>query len=323
MWLLGHVADQLLLEDVKGAREMLALAMVAIEQSAMDNGKWEVAWILSLQEDPPQQLFAHRPPATNPRLRAFGPLCPADWQCERAGLAQHPPCRSPTKETRRRKARRRAGRSRQKTQAAQVPQEAKSSGRPEPSRKHMKHASQGKAKPSPVSDDVPFVGQSCPRSWNLDFSPSCRANGFSADDSLPTRSPLQTFSFLRWTSSLCHQVLSSCTPFASFLKWTLVRSGVCKSVVPSPLPKVGVFHVSKGAGSRERRRKAFDQAVHITVMALNFWHADFKFPPLSSLALTPSPSQPDVLDGVRRMVKDFGSCETLSKSPPLAVDRFL
>ena len=288
MWLLGHVADQLLLEDVKGAREMLALAMVAIEQSAMDNGKWEVAWILSLQEDPPQQLFAHRPPATNPRLRAFGPLCPADWgatcQCERAGLAQHPPCRSPTKETRRRKARRRAGRSRQKTQAAQVPQEAKSSGRPEPSRKHMKHASQGQAKPSPVSDDVPFVGQSCPRSWNVDFSPSCRANGFSADDSLPTRSSLQTFSFLRWTSSLCHQVLSSCTPFASFLKWTLhiARSSEvasAKVLFPLPLPKVGVFHVSKGAGSRERRRKAFDQAVHITVMALNFRHADFKFPP--------------------------------------------
>ena len=79
MRLLGHVADQLLAGDVKGAQEMLALAMVAIEQSAMDNGKWEIAWILASQEDPSQQLFAHRAPATNPRLRAFGPLCPADW----------------------------------------------------------------------------------------------------------------------------------------------------------------------------------------------------------------------------------------------------
>lgn len=42
-------------------------------------GKWEVAWILSLQEDPPCQIFSHRPQHTNPRLRAFGPLCPADW----------------------------------------------------------------------------------------------------------------------------------------------------------------------------------------------------------------------------------------------------
>ena len=79
MWLLAHVADQMIAGDQVGAQEMLALAMVAIEQSAMDGGKWEVAWILSLQEDPPSQIFSHRPQHTNPRLRAFCPLCPADW----------------------------------------------------------------------------------------------------------------------------------------------------------------------------------------------------------------------------------------------------
>ena len=79
MWLLSHVADQMLAGDQVGAQEMLALAMVSIEQSAMDGGKWEVAWILSLQEDPPSQIFSHRPQHTKPRLRAFGPLCPADW----------------------------------------------------------------------------------------------------------------------------------------------------------------------------------------------------------------------------------------------------
>jgi len=50
-------------------------------------------------------------------------------------------------------------------------------------------------------------------------------------------------------------------------------------------------------------------------MALNFWHADFKFPPLDSLALTPSPSQADVLDGIRRMVKAFGSCKDAFEIP--------
>ena len=65
--------------DSVGAQEMLALALVAIEQSAMDGGKWEVARILSLQEDPPMQIFSHRPHHTNPRLRAFGPLRPAGW----------------------------------------------------------------------------------------------------------------------------------------------------------------------------------------------------------------------------------------------------
>jgi hypothetical protein len=177
----------------------------------------------------------------------------------------------------------------------------------------MRHDSTGIAKSSPPSNSVPFVGQSCPSSGNVDFPSSCRANGLSADDALPNWSSLQTFSFLQWTSSLCRQVLGSCTPFACFLKRTLhiARSpevAPAKVLYPLPLPKVGVFQVSAKAGSKERRRKAFDQAVHITVMALNFWHADFKFPPLDSLALTPSPSQADVLDGIRRMVKAFGSC---------------
>eukprot|EP00438_Fugacium_kawagutii_P012774 Skav217634 [mRNA] locus=scaffold1334:19891:21624:- [translate_table: standard] len=79
MWLLAHVADQLIAGDVVGAQEMLALSMVAIEQSSLDQGRWEVAWILALQEEPPPQIFASRSAQTNPRLRAFGPLCPAEW----------------------------------------------------------------------------------------------------------------------------------------------------------------------------------------------------------------------------------------------------
>ena len=51
----------MLLGDVKGAQEMLALAMVAIEQSAMDNGKWEIAWVLALQEDPPSSSLLTAP----------------------------------------------------------------------------------------------------------------------------------------------------------------------------------------------------------------------------------------------------------------------
>ena len=79
MWLLGQIGDQMLMGDTRGAQEMLALAMVTVEQCAQDNGKWEVAWILSLQEEPPIGLFQHRPASTNPRLRAFAPLCPPDW----------------------------------------------------------------------------------------------------------------------------------------------------------------------------------------------------------------------------------------------------
>ena len=53
MWLLSHIADLMLQEDHIGARDLMALTMVTLEQAALDNGKWEVAWLLSLQEDPP------------------------------------------------------------------------------------------------------------------------------------------------------------------------------------------------------------------------------------------------------------------------------
>lgn len=79
MWLLCQVADQMIQGDVMGSMEMLALVLTSVEQAAQDGGKWEVAWLLSLQEDPPPGVFSARPASANPRLRAFSPLCPAEW----------------------------------------------------------------------------------------------------------------------------------------------------------------------------------------------------------------------------------------------------
>ena len=78
-WLLAQIGDQMVNGDDKGAQEMLALALVTVEQAAQDGGRWELAWVLSLQEDPPQSLFHAKSQATNPRVRAFAPLCPAPW----------------------------------------------------------------------------------------------------------------------------------------------------------------------------------------------------------------------------------------------------
>ena len=79
MWMLCQIADQALVNDFKGVQELLALMMVSLEQCAQDNGRWDLAWVLSLQEDPPTGVFNARPAQTNPRLRAFAPLCPAPW----------------------------------------------------------------------------------------------------------------------------------------------------------------------------------------------------------------------------------------------------
>lgn len=85
-----------------------------------------------------------------------------------------------------------------------------------------------------------------------------------------------------------------------------------------------MFDLRRSAGSRERRRKAFDQMFHIVVMALNFWHADYRFPSLSLIARAPSPSQAVLLEKLRRIVKAFGSCDgEFSIYHPVAEDALL
>ena len=79
MWCLAHVADCLLRQDVVGAQEFLALTLVALGQSVIDHNRWDFAWILTLLEDPPAQLFHARPCSSNPRSRAFSPLSPVAW----------------------------------------------------------------------------------------------------------------------------------------------------------------------------------------------------------------------------------------------------
>lgn len=58
---------------------VIALTMTAVEQSVQDNGRWELAWQLTLLEDPPHQLWGYRGNNLNPRVRAFAPLCVQRW----------------------------------------------------------------------------------------------------------------------------------------------------------------------------------------------------------------------------------------------------
>ncbi|CAK9024640.1 unnamed protein product [Durusdinium trenchii] len=184
MWLLCQIGDAMLNGDNKGAQELLALTMVTIEQAAQDNGKWEVAWILSLQEDPPPGLFMARPASTNPRLRAFSPLCPPEWAATALSFVKEVDIIS----TRR--------------------QEAL------PSKKTQKQ-------------------------------------GEETDN--PKKKP------------------------------------------------------QRRCGSRQRRRLMVDRAFHVCIMALNFWHADFKHIPVESIAKEPSPAQAQALVNLKRMLRAFGS----------------
>ena len=79
LWLLCQIGDAMVVQDHKGAQELLALTLVSVDQAAQDGGKWDLAYLLSLQEDPPQSIYTSKGSSTNPRLRSFSPLCPQPW----------------------------------------------------------------------------------------------------------------------------------------------------------------------------------------------------------------------------------------------------
>ena len=51
----------------------------AIEQATMDGGSWDIAFLLSLFEDPPLQVFQDRMTLTHSQGRPFTPLAPSPW----------------------------------------------------------------------------------------------------------------------------------------------------------------------------------------------------------------------------------------------------
>eukprot|EP00435_Cladocopium_sp_Y103_P013722 s2211_g3.t1 len=78
MWILAHAMDPAAKDDFHGTKEYLALLTAALEQSALDNS-WGVAYVLSLMEEPPQQLFADRMMPVSATGRPFAPLVPPSW----------------------------------------------------------------------------------------------------------------------------------------------------------------------------------------------------------------------------------------------------
>ena len=53
--------------------------MVGVEQACMDHGRWELAYRLTLLDEPPSQLWSYRQAGYDPKLKAFAPLCPQRW----------------------------------------------------------------------------------------------------------------------------------------------------------------------------------------------------------------------------------------------------
>lgn len=77
-WIVAHAFDAGAQEDVHAMKEYIAILAACLEQSAMD-GNWQLAYILSLMEDPPQTVFTDRMGQLTVTGRPFSPLVPPQW----------------------------------------------------------------------------------------------------------------------------------------------------------------------------------------------------------------------------------------------------
>ena len=71
--------DFTMTENWGAAKDTVALLTVCIEQAVLDSGRFEVAQILTLQEDVPASVFTNRQLAMTSRARAFAPLSDQRW----------------------------------------------------------------------------------------------------------------------------------------------------------------------------------------------------------------------------------------------------
>ena len=78
-WILGHAIDAASAEDFRMTKELIALLMVAVEQAVVDRGDWTLAYMLTLMEEPPIQVFQDRTASIAQHARPFGPLVPPPW----------------------------------------------------------------------------------------------------------------------------------------------------------------------------------------------------------------------------------------------------
>ena len=78
LWVLAHAMDSAAQGNFHMSKEYMALLAVSLEQSSLDHN-WDLAFILSLSEEPPMQMFQDRLHPVASLGRPFSPLCPPSW----------------------------------------------------------------------------------------------------------------------------------------------------------------------------------------------------------------------------------------------------
>eukprot|EP00435_Cladocopium_sp_Y103_P047077 s582_g13.t1 len=290
MWILSHAVDAAAQEDFHGTREYLALLVAALEQSALDGG-WGVAYVLSLMEEPPQQIFADRLTPMAATGRPFAPLVPPSWAAVALSYMKE----------------------------LEVSQEAKSRGRIA-----LNHDSDADIACVEFKDGVSQVFDTAPEvqasSGGGDGLRSGEAHPFTfqnSDDG-PSKDP-GTFqmSYPKWCANLVAMVLRSRTPFSAFLHESIRMLRGCPqgpstpAFFPVPGLNVGQFDRMPSTLSSSRRRQIhLQRAVHVVCMALNFWHAGGRWISGGELRRKPNSEHRFLYRRVASLIRSDGLAES-------------
>eukprot|EP00435_Cladocopium_sp_Y103_P058885 s1903_g20.t2 len=113
------------------------------------------------------------------------------------------------------------------------------------------------------------------------FSPSPSGNVQGVRGPPPYSKGCHHLSFHTWCAKLTSFVLRTRCAFSAFLhfsirvsKFTSPRGGLALAFFPIPVPASGVFDRMPANPSRKKRQSLFlSRAVHVIVMAMNFWHS--------------------------------------------------
>eukprot|EP00435_Cladocopium_sp_Y103_P053802 s818_g17.t1 len=73
------VLDFMQTENWGAAKDATALLAVCIDQAVLDEGRFDLAALLTLQEDPPAAIYMNRPQGLLSRSKAFSPLADQRW----------------------------------------------------------------------------------------------------------------------------------------------------------------------------------------------------------------------------------------------------
>eukprot|EP00435_Cladocopium_sp_Y103_P048600 s552_g14.t1 len=78
-WMIAMIMDHLQSDNMGAVKDAVALLLVCLEQTSLDNVRMDIGLMLALQEDPPAALFTNRSLATYSRGKAFAPLADQKW----------------------------------------------------------------------------------------------------------------------------------------------------------------------------------------------------------------------------------------------------